>query len=344
MATSAEIGLAALGAFAASEASGVTDVTSLGRGGDRSGDEGGGDTPAGLPGLGALQAQIGGLRGAVARAGVNQPSGGDASQLDLAAAFEQAVERGAGSVDVADPNQNLTRTVEVVRDVAGGDVPSVTGGGGSGGGVVSAITNFDPSRAGQNLGRGTGAFVNNAARGAGRGVGRAPFSFADAANAGIVSGAGDLVNNSAARGERAAENILSVATPGDDRLATSQEVIRGEADLTDATFGPLKWAIDAAGNANLGDAASDLASDGRLDEPILGGDNGSRDRDPTGGGANAATGSTSPSIARNADEAAAGGDPAGDPSTTSSDMERDDALDDVRRAAAAGRRRIGVIR
>lgn len=390
MATSAEIGLAALGAFAASEASGVTDVTSLGRGGDRSGDEGGGDTPAGLPGLGALQAQIGGLRGAVARAGVNAPESGDASQLDLAAAFERAVGAGAASVDVADPNQNLTRTVEVVRDAAGGNVPSLTGGGGSGvpGGAFGILGGrlggFDPDAAGEAFGRGVGdvveGTVSESSRGVGEAIGSVPFNLVggaikaggEAGNAtrrviADVTGAeGDDTGVNADRPGAGITDVLDMVASGEQgdpsRTYTPGEAVgaiggaASSAATRDGTSFDPGALVDAADTSDaaarntrglaerIGRFRRDLVDDGRLDEPIIGGDSGSRDRNPTGGGANAATGSTSPSIARNADEAAAGGDPAGDPSTTSSDTERDDALDDVRRAAATGRRRIGVIR
>ena len=290
MPTSAEIALAGVGAFAASEATGVTDVTGLGGGGGSGSDDTGGGGSS--PGLGVVMSQLAGLRGAVASSGdveVPDVSGVTSGEVaDLLAPLADAA---------AEPNANVADTTDDVTDfVRDPRIPTIDGGGSGGGGVgggggggvgtgdvIGAVANFDPSNAGRALGRGTGDFINSAARGAGQGVGRSPFSFADAAGAGVLSGAGDLVNNSVERGERVAENTLSALSPGEGRPATTQEVISGEADLSDATFGPLKWGIDAVNNADLGGAVSDLTDDGRLDEPVLGSDDGTTGGDPASG-------------------------------------------------------------
>jgi hypothetical protein len=404
--TTAELALGGLAAFGAAEATGVTDVTGLGRQSDPSG---GGDTPAGNPALGALLGEVGALRAQVARSGagggadVSRPSGdleaGDVAELlapiaETAADARDAASEAAATAAAdaatdaagaaADPNANAEQTAErivrivrtgggsagdsVIDTVTGGPggsvIDTVTGGsGGSGGGdggpndgfgiFGGALGGFDPDRAGESIGTGTGEFIEGAvsetAGGVGEAVGGIPFDLVggaieaggEAGNATrrvIADVTGAEGDNSGINADRPGAGITDVLdmvasgeqgdpprtyTPGEAVGAIAETAAGGAADAA-PDVGALADAADTSDAAaentrdlaeSVGDAIPDaLKPNGGVSDP-----SGS-----TGGGANEATGSTSPSVG--------GGDPAG----PTSDPDPAAVGDAVRRIATTG--------
>ena len=303
----------------ASEAFGVTDVTPIGRQGD-AGQPGGGSS--GLPpGLAALLANAQEAGDAIQQGVDTGQNVGN--QLEQLAELSEQFQPGA----IRERVEEVTRVVPSAAQAGGGGVvegaqeyvdeqtggsrgPQIPGGQTSGGDSGGPI---------DRLNRGIANLETNAettGQEIGRGLAAGPFGVAE----GFVNRSFEGLAESAARGERAGENILESVSGDDERLATTQEVIRGEATLADASFGPVKWALEGElPDVDLGGSAQGAIDTIQDNLNVGGGPRGprqtsSRDRDrddDNDTGRDASRDTTR--MARNDDEARAGGDPAADP-------------------------------
>jgi len=309
----------------ASEAFGVTDVTPIGRQGD-GGQPGGGN--GGIPpGVAELLANARGAGDAIQQGVDTGENVTDA--IGELANFSQSLQQGSETLE--ERVTEIYRTIPAAAEEGGGGI--VTGvedytdeqtGGGSG---PAPIPNNERSgvlgSSEVGLLEGVNQGVENLERNAenfgenlGRGIAAGPFGVAG----GFVDRTVEGFTQSYETGEQIGAGILQGAAGDDERLATTQEVMRGEASIGDATFGPVNWiATGEAPDISLPDSlqnAADALRENTGSGPIgprQAGGRSSRDRDRDNNtGRDASRGDVR--RARDDDEAMAGGDPARDPS------------------------------
>lgn len=262
MSDTALIALAA--AAVGAEATGVTNVTgAFDDSGDGDDEVFPGSDPPAFAGFGDALAGLGEGLGAAVDSGRDTARSGQ-STAELLDAIQSTADTGGDVIDATtavyettssdDPFQVITDPVgsfgDGVRDGATDETRQQTGvDTRSGTGALDAIGRFaaDPS---------------GTAESAGEEVGRTPVAF----GGGVVDGGLDELRNTWETGEEVGESILETVTPGDGRPATGQEVLRGDADLSDATVTPMD--ILSTGTDAVTDTADAVTDSTDVDDRI----------------------------------------------------------------------------